>query len=436
MKIPVISSNSNLFDATSGAVEALNAGIAKTGVPERSTRYSALHLDAPQAAIEHINYQTPSLIVMDFASEGFDVFGVMLKIVADPWLNFGGIIALFDDSDMENKINELLSSNIIISLSHRDVSGLLPKILRVVHDNSQILFQRAIQSDLVSSISGGFELVPDTSVTPCYANLIANYLYNMGFIDAETKGKVSLSLLELLLNAIEHGTCGITSEDKTKYLEEHGSIHGLIAERLQVPEIASKKVIFEYEIDARGSIYHIKDEGDGFDWRKFLDPESELDIMSFHGRGIMISNASVDEVKYNERGNEVTVSVNHMQNTTNTVPAVFLDQEVVLFQPGDMVFREGEESDFLYYIAEGEYRVEVEGKQVATISPTDILMGEMSFLLQETRSADVVASTPGKLIKISSAALVNSIKEHPYYGLFLAKLLAQRLYDLARVKVR
>ena len=86
--------------------------------------------------------------------------------------------------------------------------------------------------------------------------------------------------------------------------------------------------------------------------------------------------------------------------------------------------------------SENVHLVEVEGKQVATITPADILMGEMSFLLQEHRSADVVANTPGKLIKISSVALINSIKNQPYYGLFLAKLLAQRLYDLARVKVR
>ena len=122
----------------------------------------------------------------------------------------------------------------------------------------------------------------------------------------------------------------------------------------------------------------------------------------------------VDRVTYNDRGNEVTISINHRQNTTNTVPAVFRDQEVELFQPGDWVFREGEESDFLYYIAEGEYRVEVEGKQVATITPADILMGEMSFLLQEHRSADVVANTQVKLIKISSAALISGCKDQPY----------------------
>ena len=436
MKIPFISSNSELFLGITGAVQELNDEIGTEGQAEHTTGYSVFHLDDPQAAIEHINYQTPALIMMDFASDGFDMFEVMGKIIADPWLNHGGIIALFDESALNNKINELSSSNVIVSLSHRDILGLLPKVLKVIHDNRQILFQRAIHLDFISNLSGRYELEPDSSIIPCYANLVANYLYNMGFIDGESRGKFSLTLMELLLNAIEHGTCGISSEEKSGYLENHGSINGLIAERMRDPNISEKKITFDYNINEQGSTYLIKDEGDGFDWRKFVDPDPEADVLSSHGRGILLSVNSVNQVKYNDRGNEVTVSIHHRQNTTNTVPAVFRGREVESFQPGDMVFREGENSDFLYYIAEGEYRVEVEGKQVATITPADILMGEMSFLLQEPRSADVFANTPGKLIKITSAALINSIKDQPYYGLFLAKLLAQRLYDLARIKVR
>ena len=148
----------------------------------------------------------------------------------------------------------------------------------------------------------------------------------------------------------------------------------------------------------------------------------------------MMTMNMVAKIGYNDKGNEVTIAISHQQNTSNTVPLVFQDQETVDFQPEDLVFKQGEESNFLYYIAEGEYRVEVDDKQVAVITPADILMGEMSFLLQEIRSANVIANTPGKLIKISNINFVNSIKEQPYFGLFLAKLLAQRLYKLARIK--
>ena len=53
------------------------------------------------------------------------------------------------------------------------------------------------------------------------------------------------------------------------------------------------------------------------------------------------------------------------------------------------------------------------------MSPADIFMGEMSFLLNNTRSAMVRAESQGKLVKISRKAFVAVVKEYPHYGIFL-----------------
>jgi CRP-like cAMP-binding protein len=54
-------------------------------------------------------------------------------------------------------------------------------------------------------------------------------------------------------------------------------------------------------------------------------------------------------------------------------------------------------------------------------------MGEMSFLLNQRRSASVRADTPGKLILLTRKTFVSVIREYPHYGIFLSKLLAKRL---------
>lgn len=434
MKVPFINSDQKLHRVINESFDVLNKELAAVKEAGARLSYNAVPLADHREGIEYINYQTPALIMINFSDGQIDGFDIIKEIVADPWLNHGGIIALYDDPAVLDKIDELKDTNIIISLPYHELNGLFLKVLKVIGDNQQILFQRAIHTGFISNISGKFYLDPDVSIIPCYSNLISNYLYNLGFVDAAAKSKIGLGVTELLINAIEHGNCGITFEEKTEYLERHGSITGLIERKCEDAEIAARKVTFEYDIGAEGSTYHIEDEGDGFDWASHLEPGEEPDVMAFHGRGILLTRHSVDRLEYNEKGNAVTMGVSHRLNTTNTVPLVFRDHEVVEFEPGDLVFREGEESIFLYYIAEGEYRVEVNKKQVATIEPSDILMGEMSFLLQETRSATVIANTHGKLIKISNVAFVNSLKEQPYYGLFLAKLLAQRLYNSSHVK--
>ena len=65
-----------------------------------------------------------------------------------------------------------------------------------------------------------------------------------------------------------------------------------------------------------------------------------------------------------------------------------------------------------------------------SLTPDDLFMGEMSFLLSNRRSATVVAKGTCTLIKISKQDFVNLIKENPHYGIFLARLLAQRLARL------
>jgi CRP-like cAMP-binding protein len=138
----------------------------------------------------------------------------------------------------------------------------------------------------------------------------------------------------------------------------------------------------------------------------------------------------VENLRYNDSGNEVSFELDHQRREANLVPGVFAREQEVVVHEGDVVFREGEESNFLYYIVSGRFNIYSSDKMISTLSADDIFLGEMSFLLNNRRSATVVAHGRGTLIKISKNAFVGVIKENPHYGIFLARLLAQRLSRL------
>jgi len=69
----------------------------------------------------------------------------------------------------------------------------------------------------------------------------------------------------------------------------------------------------------------------------------------------------------------------------------------------------------------------VNDQVVSTMSPEDIFMGEMAFLLDNQRSATVRARTEGTLVGISKKDFIEAIKKKPHYALFLSRLLAQRI---------
>jgi CRP-like cAMP-binding protein len=65
-----------------------------------------------------------------------------------------------------------------------------------------------------------------------------------------------------------------------------------------------------------------------------------------------------------------------------------------------------------------------------------MFIGEMSFLLSNQRSATVVSKDEGKVFRVSKQAFVDLIKRNPHYGIFLARLLAQRLTRLNALTAR
>jgi len=138
----------------------------------------------------------------------------------------------------------------------------------------------------------------------------------------------------------------------------------------------------------------------------------------------------LENLKFSDKGNEVSFEVQHLSAEAKKVPKVFTDQEEVSVEAGETVFTQGEKSSYMYYIVAGEFEIIANGKRVSVLTPQDIFLGEMSFLLDNQRSATVRALGRGVLVKISKESFINAIKARPHYGIFLARLLAQRLVKL------
>lgn len=115
-----------------------------------------------------------------------------------------------------------------------------------------------------------------------------------------------VALREIIINAIEHGNLDISFEDKSKAMMENRYIH-FIAERQKDPVCRNRRVTIDYEVTPEKVIYHVADEGRGFDYKSMLNKNVEMlnENMSTHGRGLRLCQEFFDEVIYNDCGNEV-----------------------------------------------------------------------------------------------------------------------------------
>jgi len=117
---------------------------------------------------------------------------------------------------------------------------------------------------------------------------------------------MKVGLQEILLNSIEHGNLYISYEEKQQALED-GKYKLLLDERLKDPLYKEKKIEIRIFFNNEYLVINIKDEGNGFDIGKIPDPHEPENLLGENGRGILMAMNSFDEVRYNSKGNEVTL---------------------------------------------------------------------------------------------------------------------------------
>ncbi|MBN1233146.1 MAG: ATP-binding protein [Candidatus Coatesbacteria bacterium] len=379
-------------------------------------------------AADILNFEIPELIIADFADPVLSPEKLLEDLKGEPWLQTAGIIGIVEDIQSAQLPSKIPQANVINVIDRRFLSISLPRILKILQSNRQILAQKGIVSSLTSQHSGSFTIDVNNEDFEGYINLLTNYLYQQGIVSLNKSQGLALALYELIMNAIEHGNCRITQQEKSSYLKNNWDAYGLIKEKLQNTEIASKKVHLEYAFYNDRCEFTITDEGEGFDHKTVLENIKEGKIFDKQGRGIYLAKQMVDEIRYSETGNQVTISIkNQSLQEPNSLPEGFINAEVVNYEEGDKVFSYGERGLHLFYIINGSFEVIVKEKVISILTKDDLFFGEMSFLLNYPRTATIKAKTASKVLKIDRQQFFQTLKHYPNYGLFLARMLAKRL---------
>ncbi|MGM0601101.1 MAG: cyclic nucleotide-binding domain-containing protein [Candidatus Rifleibacteriota bacterium] len=416
--IPIISSEKDYFEKIVSYLES------------SEERFEFVHIDNSQDAAEFMRVEMPELLIVDFSDDRLGVESLFHTIKSDPWLFTSGIVLICEAPETTRKLDLIKGTNILSIVDKSSIKSNLPHILRIIFHNRHMLFQGVVGADLGNNISASFKLDNSALQADVFVNLISNYLYSISRIDACQKDQLVFVLHELLINAIEHGNCAITYEEKTEWLENGSDINDLLAKKCEDPEIAKRKVILEYHIHNDFTSFKIQDQGVGFDWQKMPEHFADSGELSLHGRGIALCRGMTRNLHYNQKGNVVKFDFMHQRLAANSTPALFEDLDTVNFSKGDLVFKQGDPGNHLYYITQGKYEILVDNTQVSTLDPDDVFVGEMSFLLNNHRSATVRALTDGSMIRITRKEFIDGIKEKPHYSIFIARLLAKRLERL------
>jgi len=128
------------------------------------------------------------------------------------------------------------------------------------------------------------------------------------YCEQDTVDLARMALIEMIVNAIEHGNLEISYDEKLAAMKS-GDYVTFVSERQADPRYRDRQVRIDFEIAPPQAIYSIEDDGRGFDHRAFLvrDADEMGGGLRPSGRGILMTTKIFDEVTFNERGNRVTL---------------------------------------------------------------------------------------------------------------------------------
>lgn len=167
---------------------------------------------------------------------------------------------------------------------------------------------RAVRDEqLVYSLLVGGELsfvadADEAAIGPLVRHL-ESYPSRLGICDEGARIQVGIALREALVNAIEHGCLGLDSVLK----EEQGELHyrALADERRQEAPYRDRRVRVRTVLTPDSVTYVFADDGEGFDPAGLPDATDPENLDRIHGRGLLLIQTFMDEVRHNELGNEI-----------------------------------------------------------------------------------------------------------------------------------
>ena len=158
----------------------------------------------------------------------------------------------------------------------------------------------------------------DTSLIDPLVDLVQQMVVGIGFCDAAERLQIGMALKEALINALFHGSLELPLEQMHAVLEKvrRGEQVSLVKDPRSDPAYRDRRIFVTVNITPDEVRLVVRDEGPGFDVKAVPEPGDPGALEPGHGRGLTIIRNLMDEVTFNDAGNEVTMVRRHA-----TVPA-------------------------------------------------------------------------------------------------------------------
>lgn len=179
-------------------------------------------------------------------------------------------------------------------------SSLLETVLHILAmSESDERYRKLIQC----STKNEFEYLLDNDLSHIepLIDLVQQVIASMGLFDNTVRVRVGVALEHALLNAIYRGNLEIDSRE-TPAIDQQ-----LMRNRLAQSPYKDRRVYVNIQVTRGAAQFIIRDEGNGFDTNTVPESGDPDAFREGVGRGLVLMTTFMDEVVFNDAGNQVTM---------------------------------------------------------------------------------------------------------------------------------
>ena len=252
-------------------------------------------------ALERCRLREPDLVLTDFNMPNMDGLQLLMKL-KENYSHVPVIIATAEGSE-ELAVTALqhgAASYVPKTLMARDLKRVVDTVLSASKDRRKT---DAVQTSLIGQ-KLLFSFPTDRRLIGPAVNNLQDLGVRFGIFNDRERTRVGVALEEAFLNAIIHGNLEVSSKLRDA---DDGSYEKLIAVRMGQSPYRDRRVKVLAKFSQTEARFVIRDEGNGFDVSKLPDPTDPENMARAHGRGVLLIRTFMDDVRYNRKGNQVTL---------------------------------------------------------------------------------------------------------------------------------
>ena len=263
-------------------------------------------------ALQHIKDSRPDLVVTDTTMP--DVDG--LELLKQIRVHYSDIpVIVMTSLGSEAKAVEALKAGAANYVAKTQIED---SLFNAVHQVLAIVEANRNTTELMSCLQEThfeFEIESDPELIEPLVQLVMNNLGGMHIKGQSDKVQMGVALEQALLNALYRGNLEITPDQLEAAREDQlrGIDANPVSERRGQAPYGDRKIHVQVSLSPQRARLVVRDEGPGFDVSRFDRLAADAAAAEQANRGLVLIKTLMDEVVFNEKGNEVTL-IKHVAN--------------------------------------------------------------------------------------------------------------------------